>query len=71
MYRENISNHMVQVVATDRNTFEIRQLVLSIQAAPSPVSPTHEVQLKIDNLNIEDILKEERRERLLNVFRDR
>eukprot|EP00092_Neocalanus_flemingeri_P008945 GFUD01009623.1.p1 GENE.GFUD01009623.1~~GFUD01009623.1.p1 ORF type:complete len:506 (-),score=92.78 GFUD01009623.1:448-1965(-) len=61
----------IQVVATNRHTFETGELVLNIHVENDPSPPQSEVQLKIDNLNIEDIFDRHRTERLKEIFKQR
>jgi len=62
---------IIQVVATNRHTFETGELVLNIHVETDPSPPQSEVQLKIDNLNIEDIFDRHRTERLKEIFKQR
>ena len=58
-------------MATNRHTFETGELVLNIHVETDPSPPQSEVQLKIDNLNIEDIFDRHRTERLKEIFKQR
>eukprot|EP00090_Calanus_glacialis_P045174 TRINITY_DN8230_c0_g1_i2.p1 TRINITY_DN8230_c0_g1~~TRINITY_DN8230_c0_g1_i2.p1 ORF type:complete len:520 (-),score=103.32 TRINITY_DN8230_c0_g1_i2:388-1947(-) len=62
---------IIQVVATNRHTFQTGQLVLNIHVENELVLPQSEVQLKIDNLNIEDIFDKHRIQRLMEIFKQR
>jgi len=62
---------VIQIVATNRHTFQTGQLVLNIHVENEPSQPKSEVQLKIDNLNIEDIFDKHRIQRLMGIFKQR
>jgi len=62
---------IIQVVATNRHTFETGELLLNIHVETDPIPAQSEVQLKIDNLNIEDIFDRHRTERLKEIFKQR
>jgi len=62
---------VIQIVATNRHTFQTGQLLLNIHVETEPSLPRSEVQLKIDNLNIEDIFDKHRIQRLMGIFKQR
>jgi len=62
---------IIQIVATNRHTFQTSQLLLNIHVENEGSLPRSEVQLKIDNLNIEDIFDKHRIQRLMGIFKQR
>jgi len=61
----------LQVVATNRETFSTAVLTIKIKVIKKFSPSRNQVQMKIDNLNIEDIFDLHRRERLENLFKSR
>lgn len=59
----------LEIVGLNRENYETRRRVvhMSVQEKPDPAK--HEVQMKIDNLNVEDMFDSYRLNRLLDVFR--
>lgn len=46
----------IQVVAINRQNYETRQIVIPLHILKKENIATYQVQLKIDNLNVEDVL---------------
>ncbi|XP_077296806.1 sarcoglycan alpha isoform X2 [Arctopsyche grandis] len=62
-------NLLIQIVALNRQNYETRQIVIPLHIIKKENIATYQVQLKIDNLNVEDVLDPYRMERLKDVFR--
>ncbi|XP_022916089.1 epsilon-sarcoglycan isoform X2 [Onthophagus taurus] len=60
---------ILEIIALNRNTYETKRVVLPIYITQKRYPAKYEVQLKIDNLNVEDMFDVERMERLKDVFR--
>ncbi|XP_018321233.1 alpha-sarcoglycan isoform X2 [Agrilus planipennis] len=60
---------LLQIIALNRKNYETRQSVLPIRITEKLNPARNEVQLKIDNLNVEDMFDTERMNRLKDVFR--
>lgn len=67
----NVPNKEVQIeiIALNRRDYSTRQYVKTIQVTEKLNPAKHQVQLKIDNLNIEHMFEVERMERLKDIFR--
>ena len=63
------SHVTLEIIALNRHTYETRRLVLPIFINEKLNPAKFEVQLKIDNLNVDDMFDVERMERLKDVFR--
>ena len=61
----------LQVLATDTNTFNTHRLLISLHSQQLKSGNDFQVSLKIDNLNVEDVFDERRKDRLLNLFKTR
>lgn len=61
----------LEIVALNRKNYETRRHVLPIVITEKLNPARYEVQLKIDNLNVEDMFEVERMDRLKDVFRKR
>lgn len=59
----------LDVVALNRKTYETRKHILPIHITEKLKPAKYEVQLKIDNLNVDDMFDLERMDRLKDVFR--
>ena len=59
----------LEIVALNRKNYETRRHILSIIVSKKLNPAQYEVQLKIDNLNVEDMFEVERMDRLKNVFK--
>lgn len=62
--------YQLQVVATNRDTFETGLLNLTINVTTSSRPAINNVKLKIDNLNIEDVFDTHRLKNLKGLFKD-
>ena len=60
----------LQILATDTQTFNTHRRLLSIHTTHK-VTNQFQVNIKIDNLNIEDVFDERRKGRLLDLFKTR
>ncbi|XP_017771255.1 PREDICTED: epsilon-sarcoglycan isoform X2 [Nicrophorus vespilloides] len=61
----------LEIVGLNRMNYETRRVVLPISITEKLSPARYEVQLKIDNLNVEDMFDVERMDRLKDVFRKR
>ncbi|KAJ4432976.1 hypothetical protein ANN_15233 [Periplaneta americana] len=59
----------LEIVGLNRKNYETRRRVVYMNIEEKPDPAKHEVQLKIDNLNVEDMFDSYRLNRLLDVFR--
>lgn len=50
----------MQIVALNRENYETRQIIIPLHLMKKDNIATYQVQLKIDNLNVEDLLDEYR-----------
>lgn len=60
---------MLEIVALNRKNYETRRITLPIHITEKLNPAKYEVQLKIDNLNVEDMFQIDRMDRLMEVFR--
>lgn len=65
------AQYRLQIVATDRDTFETGNLFVTVNVQRSHQHQNFGVRLKIDNLNLEDVFDKQRTDRILNLFRSR
>lgn len=67
----NIPNKEIdlEIVGLNRRDYSTKRYFKTIQIAEKLNPAKHEVQLKIDNLNVEDMFEVERMERLKDIFR--
>ncbi|XP_011548954.3 epsilon-sarcoglycan isoform X2 [Plutella xylostella] len=61
----------LEVIGLNRQDYETRRLLLTLKIHPKEKKALHEVELKIDNLNVEDLLDEHRMTRLKEIFRSK
>lgn len=61
----------IEVIGLNRQDYETRRLVLTLQVKPRAVMAKYEIELKIDNLNVEDLLDNHRMIRLKDIFRSK
>lgn len=59
----------LEIVGLNRKNYETRRRVVHMNVQEKPDPAKHEVQMKIDNLNVEDMFDSYRLNRLLDVFR--
>ncbi|XP_064074867.1 uncharacterized protein LOC113398086 [Vanessa tameamea] len=59
----------LEVIGLNRQDFETRRVLLNLKVQPKENMAKHEVELKIDNLNVEDLLDEHRMTRLKDILR--
>ncbi|XP_045506640.1 uncharacterized protein LOC123702859 [Colias croceus] len=59
----------LEVIGLNRQDYETRRVLLNLRIEPKIKMATHEVELKIDNLNVEDLLDEHRMTRLKDILR--
>ncbi|KAG6438902.1 hypothetical protein O3G_MSEX000313 [Manduca sexta] len=59
----------LEVIGLNRQDFETRRVLLTLRVQPKQNMARHEVELKIDNLNVEDLLDEHRMTRLKDILR--
>ncbi|XP_065351126.1 alpha-sarcoglycan isoform X2 [Cloeon dipterum] len=59
----------VEIVALNKQTYETRRRVVPLVIKQKEVPAQYEVQLKIHNLNVEDLFESHRQSRLLDIFR--
>lgn len=50
----------LEVIGLNREDYETRRVLLNLKVQPKQNMAKHEVELKIDNLNVEDLLDEHR-----------
>ncbi|XP_026465363.1 epsilon-sarcoglycan-like [Ctenocephalides felis] len=62
-------NLQIQVIGLNYQNYETRTAIIEINVHKKPLAVRHEVQLKIDSLNVEDMLDPHRMDRLLDVFK--
>ncbi|KAK7794674.1 hypothetical protein R5R35_003789 [Gryllus longicercus] len=65
----NQHNLELEIVGLNRRTYETRRKVLPVNVHRKSEVAKYEAQLKIDNLNVEDMIDENRQRRLLDVFK--
>ncbi|KAJ8879221.1 hypothetical protein PR048_019827 [Dryococelus australis] len=65
----NHGDVVLEIVGLDHKSYETRQRVIHINVHKKEDPAKYEVQLKIHNLNVEDMFDSHRLDRLLNVFR--
>ncbi|RVE52751.1 hypothetical protein evm_002624 [Chilo suppressalis] len=59
----------IEVIGLNRQDYETRRVLLSLFVKPKVNMARHEVELKIDNLNVEDLLDEHRMTRLKDILK--
>ncbi|XP_045455467.1 uncharacterized protein LOC123665169 [Melitaea cinxia] len=59
----------LEVIGLNRQDYETRRVLLNLKVQPKQNMAKHEVELKIDNLNVEDLLDEHRMTRLKDILR--
>lgn len=57
------------IVGLNKHTYETRYKILDMNVLEKENLTKHEVHLKIDNLNVEDMFDRNRTEELLDIFR--
>lgn len=62
---------LLEIVALNRKNYETRRITMPIHITEKLNPAKYEVQLKIDNLNVDDMFDVERMDRLMDVFRKR
>ncbi|CAH4036985.1 unnamed protein product [Pieris brassicae] len=58
----------LEVIGLNRQDYETRRVLLTLRVQPKLNMAKHEVELKIDNLNVEDLLDEHRMTRLKDIL---
>ena len=66
---EKTQESRLQILATNRDTFEASSFYLVIDTVDDDSNQDFHVRLKIDNLNIEDIFDKRRLDRLMELFK--
>ncbi|XP_039760493.1 epsilon-sarcoglycan isoform X2 [Pararge aegeria] len=59
----------LEIIGLNRQDYETRRVLLTLNVIPKDNMAKHEVELKIDNLNVEDLLDEHRMTRLKDILR--
>ncbi|CAK1541177.1 unnamed protein product [Leptosia nina] len=59
----------LEIIGLNRQDYETRRVLLTLRVQSKEIMATHEVELKIDNLNVEDLLDEHRMTRLKDILR--
>ncbi|XP_045780319.1 uncharacterized protein LOC123877550 isoform X1 [Maniola jurtina] len=59
----------LEVIGLNRQDYETRRVLLNLNVIAKDNMAKHEVELKIDNLNVEDLLDEHRMTRLKDILR--
>ncbi|XP_075986812.1 sarcoglycan alpha [Anticarsia gemmatalis] len=59
----------LEVIGLNRQDYETRRVLLMLDIRPKEKMARHEVELKIDNLNVEDLLDEHKMTRLKDILR--
>lgn len=59
----------MEIVGLDKKTYETKNKILDLKIIDNENLTKYEIQLKIDNLNVEDMLDSKRIDELLDVFR--
>ncbi|CAH0721046.1 unnamed protein product, partial [Brenthis ino] len=67
--RNTASPITIEVIGLNRQDYETRRVLLTLKVEPKEKMAKHEVELKIDNLNVEDLLDEHRMTRLKDILR--
>ncbi|XP_059050540.1 uncharacterized protein LOC131845492 isoform X1 [Achroia grisella] len=60
---------MLEIIGLNRQDYETRRVLITLKVQPKEKMARHEVELKIDNLNVEDLLDEHRMSRLKDILR--
>ncbi|KAJ0170910.1 hypothetical protein K1T71_013682 [Dendrolimus kikuchii] len=60
---------IIEVIGLNRQDYETRRVLLTLNIQPKEKMAKHEVEFKIDNLNVEDLLDEHRMTRLKDILR--
>ncbi|KAL0860852.1 hypothetical protein ABMA27_009390 [Loxostege sticticalis] len=61
----------LEVIGLNRQDYETRRVLITLKVQPKENMARHEVELKIDNLNVEDLLDEHRMTRLKEILKTR
>ncbi|XP_068625653.1 alpha-sarcoglycan [Battus philenor] len=67
--RGTVSPITLEVIGLNRQDYETRCVLITLNIQPKENMALHEVELKIDNLNVEDLLDEHRMTRLKDILR--
>lgn len=59
----------LEVVALDKQTYDTRYKVLDMTVNKNENFAKFQIQLKIDNLNVEDLFDSNRTQNLFNIFK--
>ncbi|XP_043485148.1 alpha-sarcoglycan isoform X5 [Leptopilina heterotoma] len=59
----------LEIIGLDKKTYETKNKILDLKILENENLTKYEIQLKIDNLNVEDMLDSKRVDELLDVFR--
>lgn len=62
---------IIEIVGLNRQDYETRRVILTLNVQSKEKMAKHEVELKIDNLNVEDLLDEHRMTRLKDILRSK
>ncbi|KAI4488282.1 hypothetical protein M0804_005130 [Polistes exclamans] len=68
---KNQKYFQLEIVGLNKHTYETKYKVLDINVLEKQNLTRYEVNLKIDNLNVEDIFGRNRTEKLLHIFRNK
>ncbi|XP_045539929.1 alpha-sarcoglycan isoform X2 [Papilio machaon] len=63
------SSITLEVIGLNRQDYETRRVLIVLKIQPKENMARHEVELKIDNLNVEDLLDDHRMTRLKDILR--
>ncbi|XP_013165335.1 PREDICTED: alpha-sarcoglycan isoform X2 [Papilio xuthus] len=63
------SSITLEVIGLNRQDYETRRVLVVLNVKPKENMARHEVELKIDNLNVEDLLDDHRMTRLKDILR--
>ncbi|XP_050681946.1 alpha-sarcoglycan isoform X2 [Leptidea sinapis] len=67
--RGTLSPITLEVIGLNRQDYETRRTILTLNILPKDSLARHEVELKIDNLNVEDLLDQHRMTKLKDILR--
>ncbi|CAH2059581.1 unnamed protein product, partial [Iphiclides podalirius] len=59
----------LEIIGLNRQDYETRRVLVTLRIHPKEDMARHEVELKIDNLNVEDLLDDHRMTRLKDILR--
>lgn len=59
----------IEIIGLNSRTYETRRRVIHLNVQKKPDPATHQVHLKIDNLNVDDFFDMHRMGRLLKIFK--